>query len=97
MSTTFSHLENHIHICSVVVGGDGSVYIGRGWDIKGGHTYRQNTASIGIGVIGSFSDKAPPKQQLDATQKLIASGVELKKLQQNYELYDMGYISQSNT
>lgn len=54
---------------------------------QGEHTYGFNARSIGIGVIGSFNEKVPPKHQLDTIQKLIALGVELKQLRKNYELY----------
>lgn len=70
-----------------VVGGDGAVYVGRGWDIRGEHTYGFNAKSIGIGFIGTFSDVAPPKHQLNAAQKILDEGVKLEKLITDYKLY----------
>jgi N-acetylmuramoyl-L-alanine amidase len=38
-----------------VVGEDGNVYEGRGWDAVGAHAPTYNTKSIGICVIGDFT------------------------------------------
>lgn len=38
-----------------VIGEDGNVYEGRGWDYVGAHAPGYNTQSIGICVIGDFS------------------------------------------
>ncbi|XP_055315740.1 peptidoglycan-recognition protein LC-like [Sitodiplosis mosellana] len=70
-----------------LVGGDGSVYVGRGWDIQGAHTKGYNIHSICIAFIGTFNKIAPPKRQLYAAQKLIEEGVKLKKLIPDYRLY----------
>ncbi|XP_072930535.1 peptidoglycan-recognition protein LC-like isoform X1 [Epargyreus clarus] len=69
-----------------LVGGDGSVYYGRGWDYEGAHTKYYNKYSIGIAFIGTFNSEAPTKQQVEACQKLIKLGVELKKLAKDYKL-----------
>lgn len=70
-----------------LVGGNGSIYIGRGWNVKGRHTKGFNANSICIAFIGKFIDVTPPNHQLEAAQKLIEEGVSLKKLAQNYYLY----------
>lgn len=70
-----------------LVGGDGSVYIGRGWDNQGAHTKNHNANSICIAFLGTFNDNVPPNQQLRAAQLMIEEGVELKKLDSNYKLY----------
>jgi N-acetylmuramoyl-L-alanine amidase len=38
-----------------VIGEDGNVYEGRGWDAVGAHTASYNTISIGICIIGDFT------------------------------------------
>lgn len=70
-----------------LVGGDGAVYVGRGWNLQGAHTKGYNVNSIGIAFIGTFHKFAPTKRQLYAAQKIIEEGVKLKKLDQNYDLY----------
>lgn len=42
---------------SFVIGEDGNVYEGRGWDYVGAHAPGYNTQSIGICIIGDFSSK----------------------------------------
>lgn len=70
-----------------LIGGNGNVYIGRGWNIQGKHTNGFNEKSICIAFIGKFTDDAPPVRQLDAAQRLIKEGVSLKKIADNYNLY----------
>ncbi|XP_032527504.2 peptidoglycan-recognition protein LC-like isoform X2 [Danaus plexippus] len=70
-----------------LVGGDGSVYHGRGWNIEGAHTKGYNKYSIGIAFIGTFNTTPPPKQQVEACEKLLKLGVELGKLAKDYKLF----------
>lgn len=70
-----------------LVGGDGAVYVGRGWDDEGAHTLGHNKRSIGIAFIGDFTKKTPPKRQLDAAQNMIAEGLKIGKIRAYYELY----------
>lgn len=70
-----------------LVGGDGFVYVGRGWDFQGAHTKGFNANSICIAFIGTFDNYAPTEPQLDAAKKLIEEGVQLKKLPEDYALY----------
>lgn len=75
------------------VGGDGVVYVGRGWDVRGEHTFGYNAKSIGIALIGTFTDEAPPKQQLIAAHTIIAEGVKQKILVEDYKLYGQRQLS----
>lgn len=70
-----------------LVGGDGAAYVGRGWDFEGKSTPGCNAKSIAIAFIGTFEDEIPPKQQIEAAQKLIKEGVNLSKLSASYRLY----------
>lgn len=70
-----------------LVGGDGAVYVGRGWNDQGAHTRGHNRNSICIAFIGTFNKIAPPERQIRAAQKLIEEGVKLKKLIPEYQLY----------
>ena len=38
-----------------VIGEDGNIYEGRGWDYTGAHAIGYNTQSIGICIIGDFT------------------------------------------
>ncbi|XP_017843648.2 peptidoglycan-recognition protein LC isoform X3 [Drosophila busckii] len=70
-----------------MIGGDGCVYVGRGWDFIGAHTFKYNSNSIGIGFIGNFNKISPTPAQLKACQLLMAEGVRLKKLTEDYKIY----------
>lgn len=70
-----------------MVGGDGLIYEGRGWNKEGAHTKGYNIYSICIAFIGTFAKYTPSKKQQQITTKLIEQGIILKKISQNYKLY----------
>lgn len=70
-----------------LIGGDGSVYVGRGWDYKGAHSRIFNQRSICIAFIGSYFKHSPPQRSLNAAQQLMQEGVEMNKLSKDYRLY----------
>lgn len=69
-----------------LVGGDGNIYEGCGWNRQGAHTRGYNQKSICISFIGTFTKMRPPMRQLIAAEKLIEQGVELRKLGSDYRL-----------
>ncbi|XP_016840293.1 peptidoglycan recognition protein isoform X1 [Nasonia vitripennis] len=69
-----------------LVGGDGNIYEGRGWDIQGAHTYFYNHKSIGISFIGTFTNAKPTAAQLYAAHKLLRHGLQTGKLTEDYKL-----------
>lgn len=75
-----------------LVGGDGRVYEGRGWDYIGAHTPEYNNNSIGIAFIGNFNQSMPKPALLRAGQLLLAEGVRLKKLSPNYEIFGQSQL-----
>lgn len=70
-----------------LIGGDGAVYVGRGWEHQGAHTKGFNVNSTGIAFVGTFTKHAPPALSLRAAQKLIEMGTEMEKLSEDYQLY----------
>lgn len=70
-----------------LIGGDGSVYVGRGWDLKGAHSRLFNQRSICVAFIGNFCKNSPPQRSLIAAQQLMEAGVELGKLVKDFRLY----------
>ncbi|XP_037906725.1 peptidoglycan-recognition protein LC isoform X2 [Hermetia illucens] len=70
-----------------LVGGDGAVYEGRGWDKEGAHTKGFNKNSICIAFIGTFINQVPPDRQLNAAKLLIEEGVRLNKISKDYKLF----------
>ncbi|XP_033220942.1 uncharacterized protein LOC117175344 [Belonocnema kinseyi] len=69
-----------------VIGEDGNIYEGRGWNFIGAHAPGYNTQSIGISIIGDFSQFLPNKAALDALDSLIECGVLIGKIRQNYKI-----------
>ncbi|XP_064640049.1 peptidoglycan recognition protein 1-like [Lineus longissimus] len=82
---------------SFLVGEDGNVYEGRGWDRIGAHTYGYNDVAIGICVMGDFTTVTPNTQALDAVKNLIACGVRDSKVTTDYKLYGHRDSKKSHT
>lgn len=78
-----------------VIGEDGNAYEGRGWNSVGAHAPGYNTQSIGICVIGDFSDFLPNKAALTALNSLIAYGVKIGKINKEYKV--LGHRQARNT
>ncbi|XP_014205259.1 peptidoglycan-recognition protein SC2-like [Copidosoma floridanum] len=69
-----------------LVGEDGNVYEGRGWEKAGAHAENFNDKSIGICVIGNFDKTSPSHATLAAIKNLISHGVSQGKLNSQYIL-----------
>lgn len=70
-----------------LIGGDGSVFEGRGFNGLGEHTPNNNHNSIGIALIGKFDDEPPTDAQVTALRKLLQFGIAWEYLKSNYELF----------
>jgi N-acetylmuramoyl-L-alanine amidase len=71
-----------------LVGNDGNVYEGRGWNRVGAQTYNYNSVSIGIAFIGNFNSHLPNGRALNAAKQLIACGVS-----QVFEFADANFVT----
>ncbi|XP_061388048.1 peptidoglycan-recognition protein LB-like [Musca vetustissima] len=60
---------------SFAIGGDGMIYIGRGFNVIGAHAPKYNDKSVGICLIGDWRSELPPPQMLKAAKDLIDFGV----------------------
>ena len=58
-----------------LVGEDGHVYTGRGWDAQGAHSQGHNSVAHGVSVIGEFTDRMPSPAALQAFSDLMEEGV----------------------
>lgn len=67
-----------------LIGGDGNVYEGRGWDVMSFH--RTPEGVLGISFIGNYYKYELTYGQIEAAQELIALGVKLEKLSPSYIL-----------
>ena len=61
---------------SFLVGEDGRVYVGRGWDREGAHTKGYNKYSIGFSIMGNFMERLPNDKALNAVKNAIKCGIE---------------------
>ncbi|BFZ08142.1 hypothetical protein BsWGS_11181 [Bradybaena similaris] len=71
---------------SFVIGGDGSVFEGRGWDKVGSHTQGYNGDGLGFCLTGEFTSVLPTQAQLNALRDLLDCGVSRGKLRSTYTL-----------
>ncbi|EFN73971.1 Peptidoglycan-recognition protein-LB [Camponotus floridanus] len=78
-----------------LIGEDGNAYEGRGWDYVGAHAPGYNTQSIGICILGDFSDFLPNLAALKTLNELIACGISLGKISDKYNV--LGHRQARNT
>lgn len=69
-----------------LIGGDGNVYTGRGWDLRGAHTEGYDTGTLEVAFMGTFSKSLPKDVQVTAFNKLVETGVKINKISPNYTL-----------
>ncbi|XP_026209346.1 N-acetylmuramoyl-L-alanine amidase-like [Anabas testudineus] len=72
---------------SFVVGSDGNIYEGRGWNWQGAHTYGYNSVGYGVAFIGSYTSKLPSQQSMNLVKdQLVSCAVGGGRLKSNYIL-----------
>ncbi|XP_007946785.1 peptidoglycan recognition protein 4 [Orycteropus afer afer] len=69
-----------------LVGQDGAIYEGTGWNAQGSHTAGYNDIALGIAFIGTFTGTPPNAVALEATQSLIQCALDQGYLTPNYLL-----------
>ncbi|XP_078333616.1 uncharacterized protein LOC111108365 [Crassostrea virginica] len=72
---------------SFLVGDDGRVYEGRGWDREGAHTYHYDKVSLALSFMGNFNSTMPTPEAITAAHKLLQCGQQKKVITQSYSLY----------
>lgn len=70
-----------------LVGEDGRVYEGRGWNREGAHTKGFNRDAVAISVMGDFTSREPNEKALKAVKDLISCAIENNIITENYRLY----------
>ncbi|XP_076255516.1 peptidoglycan-recognition protein LB-like isoform X3 [Rhynchophorus ferrugineus] len=71
---------------SFAAGGDNRIYVGRGWTSVGAHAPKYNDKSIGITLIGDWSNEVPPLSQLIVVKQLILIGIREGYIREDYKL-----------
>uniref|UniRef100_A0A2A4K4P1 Peptidoglycan recognition protein n=1 Tax=Heliothis virescens TaxID=7102 RepID=A0A2A4K4P1_HELVI len=74
-----------------LIGNEGRVYVGRGWNVIGAHTQFYNRCSLGIGFIGDYREGLPSyskvtEKQLERAKMLLDLGVEYGYLHPDYHV-----------
>ncbi|XP_044057533.1 peptidoglycan recognition protein 5 [Siniperca chuatsi] len=69
-----------------LVGGDGTVYEGRGWGVVGAHVKGNNHDSLGIAFMGNFNNDTPSTEAISSVKQLLRSGVSQGFLQREFVL-----------
>ena len=72
---------------SFLVGEDGKIYEGRGWDRVGAHTLGYNRLGLAASFMGNFMKDTPSKAALDAVKALIQCGISKGKISHSYALF----------
>lgn len=80
-----------------LIGGSGTIYHGRGWNVEGQHTDGFNANSLCIAMVGTFDVSEPPLKQLNAAKQLIAEASRLQKMSENYRLYGQRQLIANTT
>ncbi|KAM4590453.1 peptidoglycan recognition protein 5 [Fundulus diaphanus] len=70
-----------------LIGGDGSVFEGRGWGVMGAHTKGHNSDSLGIAFMGNFNNDTPSKEAMLSVKQLLRSGVSQGFIRPQFGLY----------
>ncbi|KRT84863.1 hypothetical protein AMK59_2045, partial [Oryctes borbonicus] len=69
-----------------LIGSDGQSYEGRGWGKIGAHAFNWNRNSVGICLMGMFTERLPTSAALRAAQKLIDCGLNIGEIGHDYKL-----------
>ncbi|XP_064537175.1 peptidoglycan-recognition protein LE [Drosophila montana] len=69
-----------------LVGCDGNIYEGRGWETVGAHTLGYNKVALGISFIGCFMRELPTQDALNMCRNLLARGLEDGHIAPEYRL-----------
>ncbi|XP_067687126.1 protein-glucosylgalactosylhydroxylysine glucosidase-like [Haliotis asinina] len=69
-----------------LIGEDGRLYEGRGWDVVPGNATDRSQESLSIGLVGVFRCKPANVRIQETLQRLIKCGVELGKINTDYHL-----------
>jgi N-acetylmuramoyl-L-alanine amidase len=72
---------------SFLIGEDGRVYEGRGWNVVGAHTQYYNSVAFGFSVMGNFMLILPNEAALTALQTVISCGVQQGYIRGDYEMF----------
>uniref|UniRef100_UPI0037E97DBE N-acetylmuramoyl-L-alanine amidase-like n=1 Tax=Semicossyphus pulcher TaxID=241346 RepID=UPI0037E97DBE len=72
---------------SFVVGSDGYVYEGNGWNLLGTHTRGRNSMGYGVSIIGNYTATLPSRHAMDLVRhRLVRCAVDGGRLAANFTI-----------
>ncbi|KAJ8668491.1 hypothetical protein QAD02_010154 [Eretmocerus hayati] len=80
-----------------LIGGDGNIYEGLGWDREGLRTRGYHKKNLEIALIGDFESSEPTVDQLESLKKFLKYGVQLKELDKEYKLVGERQLAITNS
>jgi len=72
---------------SFLIGGDGSIFAGRGWNVQGAHTGGFNTRGYGICFLGDFTDRTVSQPAEQAYFDLVSCMTTRKKIAGDFQMF----------
>uniref|UniRef100_A0A9I3DK43 Peptidoglycan recognition protein family domain-containing protein n=1 Tax=Anopheles dirus TaxID=7168 RepID=A0A9I3DK43_9DIPT len=85
-------------VYNFLIGGDGNIYIGRGWQKAGAHMQGYNAYSEGIAFIGNYNyANKPTDKQMELLQQLLEYGVRERYISSTYEIYASEQLDEAVT
>lgn len=69
-----------------LVGGDGRIYEGRGWNMEGAHTKHYNKLTIGVAVMGNFEYDVPSFRIINTLKNFAKCAEGMGYLKNDYTL-----------
>ncbi|KAH8354880.1 hypothetical protein KR093_000332, partial [Drosophila rubida] len=76
-----------------LIGGDGAVYEGRGWNVMGAHATNWNSKSIGISFLGNYNSNTATSAMVSAAKGILADAVSRGQIVSGYILYGHRQVS----
>lgn len=71
-----------------MVGSDGYVYEGRGWNVLGAHTRGHNSLGYGVSIIGDYTATLPSQHAMDLLRhRLVRCAVDRGRLTPNFTIH----------
>ncbi|XP_017494002.1 PREDICTED: peptidoglycan-recognition protein SD-like [Rhagoletis zephyria] len=80
-----------------LIGNDGSIYEGRGWEFVSAAVKNYNVGSLSVAFIGTFESSTPSTEALEAAQALFDTGVRTGKLTEDYKLFGHRQLSTTSS
>ncbi|CAG9834762.1 unnamed protein product [Diabrotica balteata] len=78
-----------------LIGGDGTIFEGRGYGLHGAHSIPYNRRSLGVCLLGNFKNTNPPNVQLKALEDFLSCAAADNKITADYHL--IGHRQADNT